>query len=280
MRNVLLISSIVVLLLGSVSHGQESAPPTAAFSLAWLKSVVSIEIHDAQTGKDSSIGTGFLVETPNKHFALITAKHVVYENEGKGRLLQDIAYRINTKDGKSHVVPDQVAAARVNSSWFRSGPYDLACRLIVVQNVSDFAAISYSQFLQKGRIEYGDPLFIIGFPLGLRSDQYAKPIVRRASVARIEEGLFIVDGFVYPGNSGGPVVYAPAFRWTPFLVGEWFVGMVLAYIPYVEPAISSQTKRPRIVFEENSGLAIVLPADSILELLRSPEFVKADEAIR
>lgn len=134
-------------------------------------------------------------------------------------------------------------------------------------------------------MESGAPLFIIGFPLGLRSDQYATPIVRRASIARVDQDMLIVDGFVYPGNSGGPVIYEPTLQLgkgftTPILQGEWFVGMVLSEISYVEPAISLQTKRPRVTFEQNSGLSNVLPADKILELLRVPEFVKADEALR
>ena len=129
------------------------------------------------------------------------------------------------------------------------------------------------------------PLFIIGFPLGLRSEAYATPIVRRAIVARSDAVVIIVDGFVYPGNSGGPVIYEPSVQLgpsfsTPILQGDWLAGMVLSEISYVEPAISVHTGRPRITFEDNSGLCNVLPAELILELLSSQEFSKLDASVK
>ena len=45
--------------------------------------------------------------------------------------------------------------------------------------------------------------------------------------------------------------------------------MVSAYIPYREIAVSTQTDRPRMIFEENSGLGVVVPYDLILETVKS-----------
>jgi hypothetical protein len=56
--------------------------------------------------------------------------------------------------------------------------------------------------------------------------------------------------------------------------------MVLSEIAYVEPAISLQTKRPRVTFEQNSGLSKVLPSDKLQDLLNLAEFVKADEELK
>jgi hypothetical protein len=39
--------------------------------------------------------------------------------------------------------------------------------------------------------------------------------------------------------------------------------MVRAYEPYQDVAVSVQTKRPRIIFEENSGLTDVIPMDDV-----------------
>jgi hypothetical protein len=39
---------------------------------------------------------------------------------------------------------------------------------------------------------------------------------------------------------------------------------VKAYVPYHDIAASQQTKRARIIFEENSGLSAVEPVDHIL----------------
>jgi len=43
------------------------------------------------------------------------------------------------------------------------------------------------------------------------------------------------------------------------------IGIVKSYISFQDIAISQQTKRPRIIFEENSGLASVVPVDFIME---------------
>lgn len=38
-----------------------------------------------------------------------------------------------------------------------------------------------------------------------------------------------------------------------------------SYLPYQEIAVSQQTGRPRMIFEENSGLGVVVPCDIINE---------------
>jgi len=45
------------------------------------------------------------------------------------------------------------------------------------------------------------------------------------------------------------------------------IGMVSGYVPYQDVAYSLQTKRPRVIFEENTGLAVVVPVDRIAEVV-------------
>jgi hypothetical protein len=289
MKNMLLVL-IAACILGAAAlcEAEDVTKSTAVFNQLWLKAIVSIEVLDAQ-GKGAPIGTGFLLRTPNSHLALVTAKHVVYENDGNGPLLKNLAYRLNRTNGTSILASDSFMDTGTQSGWFRSEPNDVACRLMMKEDISDYSTIPYARFLSTPQMQAGAPLFIIGFPLGLRSDQYATPIVRRASIARVDQDrvdqdILIVDGSVYPGNSGGPVVYEPVIQLgegftTGILQGEWLAGMVMSEIAYVEPAISLQTKRPRITFEQNSGLSNVLPADKVMELLRGPEFVGADETL-
>ena len=70
---------------------QDSTKLTAVLNQKWLKSVVSIEVLQKKD-KAKPIGTGFLVSTSNKHIALITAKHVVFADNGKGPRLKNLAY--------------------------------------------------------------------------------------------------------------------------------------------------------------------------------------------
>jgi hypothetical protein len=43
--------------------------------------------------------------------------------------------------------------------------------------------------------------------------------------------------------------------------------VVSGYVPYQDVAISVQTNRPRVIFEENSGMAAVIPIDRALDAI-------------
>jgi len=120
----------------------------------------------------------------------------------------------------------------------------------------------------------GDSVYIVGFPMGLNTPAMQYAIVRFGCVARIRDaydakrGPFLVDASVFPGNSGGPVFLRPevaALQGTKAIGESKLVGIVHAYVPYIDAAISQQTGRPRVIFEENSGLARVESVDRILE---------------
>jgi hypothetical protein len=100
--------------------------------------------------------------------------------------------------------------------------------------------------------------------------------VRGGSIARLRDALdgteptFLLDASVFPGNSGGPAVFRPevtAITGTEAISRSFLLGVIAAYVPYIDVAISGQTKRPRITFEENSGLAEVYPVDFIDETI-------------
>jgi hypothetical protein len=97
-------------------------------------------------------------------------------------------------------------------------------------------------------------------------------IIKSGIIARIEDVLIgrsdvlLIDVLVFPGSSSGPVVLRPeitSISGTPAQNRSYLIGMVISYQPYIDVAVSQQTQRPRITFEENSGLASVLPTDYI-----------------
>lgn len=123
------------------------------------------------------------------------------------------------------------------------------------------------------------------FPLGLRSEEHAQPIVRGGTVARADSKSILIDGFVFPGNSGGLVLYSPTLKLHSsadidielgFIDHEMVIGLVSSYIPYIDAAVSQQTGRPRVTFEENSGLCQLVSADAILHILKRGDFVELD----
>jgi S1-C subfamily serine protease len=109
-------------------------------------------------------------------------------------------------------------------------------------------------------------------------------IARQGIIARIGDALdgfnktFLVDTFIFPGNSGGPVILRPeaiAITGTKNQANALLIGFVTSFQTYQEVAVSQQTGRPRIMFEENAGLANVVPVDQINAAIA--EAVKAEK---
>ncbi len=121
-------------------------------------------------------------------------------------------------------------------------------------------------------VSEGDGVFTLGFPLGNTGEERNYAIVRQGIIARIRNWLsgtthmFLIDASVFPGNSGGPVLLKPeaiAIEGTQTNAHCSLIGMVSSYLTYTEVAVSEQTGRPRMIFEENSGLASVVPQNVI-----------------
>jgi hypothetical protein len=191
--------------------------------------------------------------------------------EGSGQIKPLLTYRFNEKTNASDLLNDDLLSMNFGN-WFISSNSDLACRFIPYLPNSDIIVCPYSFLLPSKLVDVTAPVVILGFPMGLRSERYATPIARHGIVARSDSGELMLDCFVFPGNSGGPVFYSPVIKVgvnlnTPLVNSERIIGVIIEYIPYVDVAISPQTKRPRITFEENSGLCVATPADKIIELL-------------
>lgn len=244
---------------------------TSQLDQQWLGTVVSIERAIGQEVRP--VGTGFFVATQRDQVVLVTAKHVVRRADGTD--VPDLVYRINQKSGASTVLADSDLVKSGNGPWFVSPTSDLAVRFMPRDSKSPHISIPLDLFLSEAEVQAGTPLAALGFPMGLRSVDHAMPVARRGMVGRSDNKLVLADLFVFPGNSGGPVLYVPPFR-NGIALGpnamapsEMLVGMVSSFIPYSDIAISQQTQRARIVFEENSGLANLVPAWIVREFVAS-----------
>lgn len=129
-------------------------------------------------------------------------------------------------------------------------------------------------------VSEGDGVFVLGFPMGLVGQQRSYVVSRGGTIARIRDALaghgreILIDATIFPGNSGGPVVLRPeaeSIQGTNPISKADLIGIVSAYVPYQDVAISQQTRRPRIIFEENSGLGTVVPVDFIMQAITAHE---------
>jgi V8-like Glu-specific endopeptidase len=211
---------------------------------------------------------------------LVTAKHVVV---GHNKTFHnDLSVRLNGKD------PSKVQQFRLeNSKWFFHPNENIDIAIVPIDlnylrsegffpNVFTKGSVANLDKLKELGVAAGDGIFVLGFPMDLAGKQRNYVIVRNGIIARLDETLdhasdkFMIDSFVFPGNSGGPVVLKPdaiSINGTKAQSTAYLIGVVIDYQTYNDVAISPQTGRSRASFEENSGLAEVLPTDYIDETI-------------
>ncbi len=147
---------------------------------------------------------------------------------------------------------------------------------------SDESVLRRADMIAREVIE-GDSAFVLGFPMGLMAVDHQYVILRGGTIARVRDFLdsrsdeYIIDVQVFPGNSGGPVILRPelvSIQGTKNQMSAGLIGLVKSYIPFQDVAVSQQTGRPRVIFEENSGLSLVEPVDHIIQAIEADELRK------
>ncbi len=234
-------------------------------------------------------GSGFLYgvlanKTPDQkkyYLYIVTNKHVL---EG----LNAIYVRFNSEVGPQG--NDYLVSLKENNKqlWEGHRDNDIDIAVIPVEPSvlrndkmrfnyfrDDQHVMTLSDMKEQGVTE-GDPIYLLGYPLGMVNTNSQYVIARFGIIAKVRDTLathgkgFVIDTKNYPGNSGGPVILkteATSIEGTKPINKAQLIGVVNSYIPYTDIAISAQTKRPRITFEENSGLANVIPVDYVRETI-------------
>ncbi|MHC4063346.1 MAG: S1 family peptidase [Planctomycetota bacterium] len=256
----------------------------------FLDSVIALGVGD-DPAQRSWIGTGFLYgaldrnsDEKNKVYfvSLVTNKHVLEEQEKvwikfnalSGSGSQDFNVPLRAKNGRELWI-------RHPNDDVDLGAIFINANALQAKNMKfsffhdDDHAYRVAQLKDQGVTE-GDAVHVLGYPMGLVDSGWQAAICRLGCIARIQDvlnagtGEFLIDASVFPGNSGGPVVLQPEITCITGTKGvdrANLIGVVQAYLPYRDVAVSTQTKRPRITFDENSGLAPVIPVDRLDELM-------------
>jgi hypothetical protein len=257
-----------------------------------------------------TIGTGFFwgtVNTANDDLAkrlydtyLVTAAHVVTDCDNAIKAnpkLGPVKVRVNPVAGAVSAVefdlfnelsdslatwirnPDSkdVSVISVNLAPLRDKQFESAFF------TDDFLVADKKKMSDIGASD-GDGVFVLGFPMDMAGAQRNYVIVREGVIARLEEMLdgaadyFLIDSFIFPGNSGGPVILRPegvldAMQGTKANNQSLLIGIVVESIDYVDTAVSQQTGHPRVSFEENAGLGKVLPVDYIRDAVSAARLI-------
>ncbi len=242
-----------------------------------------------QNGHIEWVGTGTLVGRPYSqngdgkkrcHIFLVTNRHVL-------KKLTTLVIRFNPRDAseaKDYDIP--LMDANGNTLW-KSHPdeeVDLAglgmdADFLESENIRyeyfnlDDQVMGLAEMKTRG-VSEGDFVYTLGFPMGIVDVDRLYVIARMGCIARLRDTLegyrkdFLIDAFIFPGNSGGPVLYKPevtSIEGTASVGKAAFIGIVAGYLTFRDSAISHQTGAVRMIFEENAGLAIVHTVDQVIE---------------
>jgi hypothetical protein len=258
---------------------------------SFLDCVVAIGFGKTKSKRRYS-ATGFIYgrsthenETNQSYWLFLVTNRHVFENENEiwlrfntigNEAAKEIKITLITKKGetlfKTH--PNQeidLAVISLNANYLKQ----LGIRFGCFCNDKHVTKIFNST---ENEICEGDSVFVLGFPMGLIGKERNFVIVRQGIIARIGDTLlqksneFLIDTTIFPGNSGGPVVFKPELGFIKGTKGRTkasLVGVVSSYLTYRDVAISGQTNQPRVIFEENSGLTSVVPIDYLDELIET-----------
>ena len=265
----------------------------ALFPPHWLDCVVALGEPDAAHDDDTHwMATGFfyvhVTTREGDHVTgkayLVTARHVIGDRPA-------LLLRV-TPSGAEPARTFRVALRAEQGEpplWFHPDddaldvaiiPVDLG--LLRAQGMRAATFFSDTDLVERSRlaaegVSEGDGVFVLGFPMGDVGGERNHAIVRGGTIARVRDALagttdtMVLDCFVFPGNSGGPVVLRPertTIEGTASPQRALLLGVVKSYVPYQDVAISRQTGRPRVVFEENTGLCSAHPIDVVADLAR------------
>ena len=241
----------------------------------WSKTTVLIEecrLEDSEK-KYFSVGTGFLIDYQLRNI-LVTCKHIV---EGKKYLYT----AFNLKDGNITRRSLESIKSMFEVDWVFHKNEDIAMIIFGIDTEKDDLLRIPNDLIEDFKnTEIGDDIFFLGYPLGIKPLKKFDPLVRAGIISMKEEKDFvIIEGNAFPGSSGSPVFLKPSiFNLKAKTIGQIrdakFIGMLTGYIPYTDVAISQQTGKPRLIFEENSGLAKVLSTNLIREIFEYDSFKK------
>lgn len=248
-----------------ITYGQ-----TQPLRQQWKKAVVPIEVAaKTEEGNDTliTVGTGFLTRNKRGLGFIVTCKHVVKD-------LPQAWVKFHVK-GQKTMIAVPLGSENFHFVYHPNAGIDLA--VSALPNIDgtelDVSAIGLDLFMPSDSLFEGEDVYFLGFPMTIGGEK-AIPVCRSGIISMLGESeyTFLIEGYAYPGNSGGPVFLKPSiynFRTNAIgkITSPYLIGVVTKCVNYCEPAFSKQTGRVRITFEENSGLTFVIPSQYIKELI-------------
>ncbi len=295
-RNIVIVTIIICLSVFGCASPRISR--TGGLDPITQRMVASVELNQQISG------SGFFVMTEDGQY-FVTAKHVLFSEDGtliskKARLISlDVLYNfMPSRNKQTSLDLDLDLLASNKSILFNAGRDVVVIKIAEMvkdgrvkfralkpiagvtshENVSGAASIGATpeMFTYYKDVYISDDIFVLGYPaaIGLKNIpqiDFSSPLIRKGIIAGKNDNLrtIIIDCLVNHGNSGGSVI---ALHNKDGAVSYSIIGIVIQFVPSVEPALVLQKKGKgegdiNVFSLANSGYAVVLPIDSIMDVL-------------
>lgn len=253
-------------------------------------------------------GTGFLLGVPvpdhpeRSWTYLVTAQHVLHVNgQDLNSPFREVVYvRFNQMKGIAALAELDLRESGANQNVFLDSDRSVDVAVVPIYIpipggvqvdgllLSDDMLVTAEDF-KKYNIGVGTDMFFTGMFAPYQGLMRNSPIVRFGKLAMIPdekinfggryEDAYLVETFSFGGNSGSPVFFYPGQDNTPgaLLIGTTVLkvaGVMQGFFGDIEPiqlARPTNEQGPSVpVSQSNSGIAVVIPAQHIRNILDSP----------
>lgn len=250
------------------------------------KTTVFIEQRSHHHGKihNNVIGTGFLIKIEWIHH-FITAKHVLIDQHTWKRKWW-LGLIWSTTTNSSRIDLDEWFSKKIVTPLIWDNKVDIViCPIPMYQpDDSDIINIEEHHLTETDFFETNDLIYCSFHPwvTELNKNNRINPLMRKWMISRVNRNWSIyMDGFAFPWNSWSPVFMKPVSSCTKE-DENWgkFIWIISSYMPYQDIAVSKQTWKPRVTFEENTWISVVFTMKYINGMLRSDTMKKSLAAVQ
>ncbi len=291
MKITLLFCFVAQISLMDICYSQDSSKSKPFFE-QFKFTVTLVETVSAKSTPDSlvldPVGTAFWVQdSSSDSYILVSNKHVfgdiseavLSQYSATGQTSALMIVRLKDQNGRrlwtAH--PDSLTdIAAIKVKYFKR----------IGQTKAEIIGIPTDLFAKSDELIEGDDVFILGFPMGIRTTAKSFPLLRTGVLslkptedflllpngAIIGRNVYLLDANILGGNSGSPVFLKPGMT-RPFInPGELgkitqpkLIGIVSAYINDLLPLVRTNSS---IYAEGNSGITIVHRSEEILKVVK------------
>lgn len=294
------------------SQNSSAAPPRPSLIDSIKKSVVFLEsdcldydVAGNQVIKTYS-GTAFLLSMPDKRLGsdrgftyLVTNRHVAQPGVEDGKPCAPFRYilRADLKEAKPDGSYSDIAflpPSQLAWTYPANDSVDLAVTPIGPnQSRLDVSFIPSTllmtaEDMKSNHVQEGDSVLFSGLFIQLIGQTHSEPIVREGKIAMIPRepvpttlhklgDLLLVDCHVFGGNSGSPMfIDLGGERNGAMILGSNYrlLGVVSGYMKESSDFSLQTVASYAGTMDANSGVATVVPAQDLLDLLNGPSLTK------